>query len=77
MALASNVTIIQPISLQPQVRTMSNRLRVVAYVRVSTKYESQQTSYKAQYDYYKELIEKDPTMEFCGIYADEGRAGLR
>ena len=75
MALAKNITIIQPINLQPHGHSITHKKRVVAYVRVSTKYESQQTSFNAQYEYYKELIEQDPTMEFCGIYADEGISG--
>ena len=75
MALAKNITIIKPLNLNPTGHTTTHKKRVVAYVRVSTKYESQQTSFNAQYEYYKELIERDPTMEFCGIYADEGISG--
>ena len=48
------------------------KLRVAAYARVSTDEEEQQSSYKAQMDYFTELITTNPAWEFAGLYADEG-----
>lgn len=51
------------------------KLRVAAYCRVSTDYDEQASSYETQVAHYKELIQKDPTWEFAGIYADDGISG--
>ena len=49
--------------------------KVAAYVRVSTLRECQQTSYKAQMQYYTTYIQERPDWIFVGIYADEGVTG--
>lgn len=51
------------------------KLRVAAYCRVSTDYDEQASSYETQVAHYKELIQRDPTWEFAGIYADDGISG--
>lgn len=51
------------------------KLRVAAYCRVSTGYDEQASSYETQVAHYKELIQKEPTWEFAGIYADDGISG--
>lgn len=51
------------------------KLRVAAYCRVSTDYDEQTSSYETQVAHYKELIQKEPTWEFAGIYADDGVSG--
>ena len=51
------------------------QLRVAAYCRVSTDYDEQASSYETQVAHYKELIQKEPTWEFAGIYADDGISG--
>ena len=48
------------------------KLRVAAYVRVSTENEEQQTSFEAQYEHYYDYITNHPAWEFAGIYADDG-----
>ncbi|MCM1008480.1 MAG: recombinase family protein [Ruminococcus flavefaciens] len=48
------------------------KLRVAAYVRVSTDTEEQSTSYEAQYEHYQEYISHNPEWQFAGIYADDG-----
>ena len=53
------------------------RLKVAAYVRVSTDFEEQQTSFHSQYVYYDGLIKQNPNWEFAGIYADEGLSGTQ
>ncbi len=54
---------------------MKRKQRVAAYARVSTEQEEQQSSYKAQMDYFTDLIMKNPDWEFAGMYADEGISG--
>lgn len=49
--------------------------RVAVYARVSTRGESQQTSYQAQIAYYTEYIKSRDDWEFAGVYADEGVTG--
>jgi len=49
--------------------------RVAAYARVSTDYEEQQSSYKAQVDYYTNYINGRDDWEFVSVYADEGVTG--
>lgn len=51
------------------------KLRVAAYCRASTDYDEQASSYETQVAHYKELIQKEPTWEFAGIYADDGISG--
>ena len=53
----------------------SERLRVAAYCRVSTELDEQANSYETQVSHYKELIQKDPSWEFAGIFADDGISG--
>ncbi|MCR5001976.1 MAG: recombinase family protein [Lachnospiraceae bacterium] len=52
--------------------TQTSKARVAAYARVSTDQEEQQSSYKAQMDYFTDLITSNPEWEFAGMYADEG-----
>jgi DNA invertase Pin-like site-specific DNA recombinase len=51
------------------------KLRVAAYCRVSTDTDEQATSYDAQVDHYTEYIQKNPTWQLAGIYADDGISG--
>lgn len=53
----------------------SERLRVAAYCRVSTELDEQANSYETQVSYYKNLIQKDPSWEMAGIFADDGISG--
>lgn len=49
--------------------------RAVAYIRVSTKSDTQLHSYDYQVEYYKGLIERNPNLEYVGIYSDWGISG--
>ena len=51
------------------------KLKVAAYVRVSTKLERQVNSYESQYNYYKNKIEQDINWKLVGIYGDDGITG--
>ena len=46
------------------------KLKVAAYVRVSTELEQQKTSIKTQYSYYLYLILKDPRYILADIYIE-------
>ena len=46
--------------------------KVAGYARVSTDHEEQQTSYKAQVDYYTNYIKGREDWEFVFVYTDEG-----
>ena len=63
------VKIIQP--LEEQVK----RLRVAAYVRVSSDSEDQLNSFSVQMEHYTSLIKDNAEWNFAGIYADEGITG--
>lgn len=63
------VKIIQP--LEEQVK----RLRVAAYVRVSSDSEDQLNSFSVQMEHYTGLIKDNAEWNFAGIYADEGITG--
>ncbi|MDI6829424.1 MAG: recombinase family protein [Armatimonadota bacterium] len=51
------------------------RIRVCAYVRVSTDQVEQQESFSAQVQYYTAYINSNPAWSFAGIYADQGISG--
>ena len=54
---------------------VARKLRVAAYVRVSSSSEDQLNSYRVQNQYYSELISGNPDWEMVDIYADEGITG--
>lgn len=53
------------------------KLRVCAYVRVSTNNEKQQDSFKNQIEYYTDKINGNPDYINSGIYSDNGVSGNR
>jgi DNA invertase Pin-like site-specific DNA recombinase len=55
--------------------TKSDRLRVAAYIRVSTEAEEQESSFEAQERYFQRILNDNPAWESAGIYADYGRSG--
>jgi len=48
------------------------KLRVAAYIRVSTDSDDQLNSFENQRNRYEEFIRQYPNWEYVGIYADEG-----
>ncbi|NNG66127.1 recombinase family protein [Caldanaerobacter subterraneus] len=54
---------------------MSNKLRVVAYARVSTNTKDQENSFENQKNYFEREIAKNPEWELVEIYADKGLTG--
>ena len=74
--MAKKVTVIRAFS-DSQHTANRPRLRVCAYVRVSTGSKAQTESYVAQIEYYTHKIQENPLWEFAGIYADEGTTGTK
>lgn len=66
----SRITVIDPRASQPV------KLRVAAYVRVSTDSEDQVNSYLAQVDHYTKYIREHDGWELTDVYADEGLTGM-
>ena len=56
--------------------TVKPKLRVAAYVRVSSDSEDQINSYLAQVDFYTKYIASREEWELADIYADEGLTGM-
>lgn len=51
------------------------KIRVAAYVRVSSDSDDQENSFINQYDYYNALIAGNPEWTYVDIYADNGITG--
>lgn len=52
----------------PEKQEESRKLKVTAYCRVSTKYDSQKSSIELQVEYYTKYIEEQADWECAGIY---------
>lgn len=65
----------------PRITTIANKpirkKQVAAYARVSSTQSEQETSFKAQVDYYIKYIEKHPEWEYVKVYSDKGISGCR
>lgn len=59
------------VRIDPVTTVGTNKLRVAAYARVSTRKEDQANSYEAQVSYYNRLITNNDDWELADIYADE------
>ena len=55
----------------------TQKLRVGAYVRVSTDSEDQENSFLTQYDFYSQFIQSKSEWEFVDMYADEAVTGTK
>ncbi|MBP3902570.1 MAG: recombinase family protein [Blautia sp.] len=58
-----------------EVALEQRKLKVAAYVRVSTENDEQTSSYELQVNDFTDRIENNPNWEFAGIYSDEGISG--
>lgn len=63
------------IIIPAQDEIVARKFRVAAYARVSSSSEDQLNSYRAQNQYYSELISNNPDWEMTDIYADSGITG--
>lgn len=57
--------------------TIDGRIRVAAYVRVSTDGDEQLGSFESQKKYYEEKIASTPEWQMAGIFADEAITGTK
>lgn len=55
----------------------NEKMRVAAYIRVSTDSEDQLISFKTQKAHYKRIISENKDYDFVGIYFDEGISGTK
>lgn len=55
---------------------MSEKIRVAAYVRVSSKSDQLTHSLEAQTEHYIKLVNQNPNWELVGIYSDHGISGM-
>ena len=72
MTVKRKVSEIKPILPPAHLRS---KLKVCAYVRVSTGHEKQLDSLENQRQYYERIITANPEYEFCGIFSDAGISG--
>jgi site-specific DNA recombinase len=63
--------------VKPTALRSTRRLRVCAYVRVSTDSEEQEGSLDNQTQYFTDYINANPEWEFAGVYADHGISGFK
>ncbi|MDD3250917.1 MAG: recombinase family protein [Lachnospiraceae bacterium] len=63
--------------IKPNAPKLTRRLRVCAYVRVSTDSDEQEGSLDNQAQYFTDYINANPAWEFVGIYADRGISGFK
>lgn len=59
----------------PAIKEIRKKIRVAAYVRVSTSKEDQLNSFAAQYVHYTKLFEDSEFEELVDVYSDEGVSG--
>ena len=63
--------------IKPTVATENKRLKVCAYVRVSTDSLEQEDSLDNQIAYFQDYIRSNPAWEYVGIYAYQGISGFK
>ena len=68
---------ITEVTRQPKSLFLTDRLKVCAYVRVSTDHREQLNSLENQTQYYERLISSNPDYEYCGIFSDAGISGAK
>ncbi len=67
-----NVTIYPAIPTEMLKASRGHKMRVAAYVRVSTDSTGQEGSLTLQKEHYENYIKNNPEYEFAGIYEDDG-----
>ena len=63
--------------IDAQKPTVSKKLRVAAYCRVSTDQEDQKESLEAQKAHYESWIKRHSDWEFAGVFYDLGISGTK
>lgn len=65
---------VKKVAYPPQ---LPRRKRVAAYARVSSGKDAMHNSLSAQVSYYNDLIQKEDSWEFAGVYSDEAFTGTK
>lgn len=73
----SNQRVIKEIFEVPLYQIEPKKIRVCAYVRVSTDSIEQLKSFDNQVDYYEQKIKGNPDYHFCGVFSDAGISGYK
>ncbi len=68
---------IKEITRRQKAILIPTRLKVCAYVRVSTDHTGQLNSLENQTQYYERLISSYPDYHYCGIFSDAGISGAK
>ena len=63
--------------VKPTASRLLRKLRVCAYVRVSTDSDEQEGSLDNQTQYFTDYINANSEWEFAGVYADQGISGFK
>jgi site-specific DNA recombinase len=63
------------IKIEQAVPVIQTKKKVAAYARVSMESERMNHSLSAQISYYSSLIQKNPSWQYAGVYADYGITG--
>ncbi|MDY4155736.1 MAG: recombinase family protein [Bacilli bacterium] len=58
-------------------RKKIKKIKACAYVRVSTKQDEQEESFDTQMRYWEGKLKSDPSLDFVGIFSDEGISGRK
>ena len=53
----------------------SGKIRAAGYARVSTEQDLQEGSYEFQMQYFRDMINGDPSLELVDVYGDKGKSG--
>lgn len=61
--------------ITPTIRRKEEKIRLAAYVRVSSDSQDQLHSFATQIQYYSDYVKTHPEYELVDIYADEGLTG--
>ena len=60
-----------------QIPKLQRKKRVAAYARVSSGKDAMLHSLSAQVSYYNDLIQREDSWEFAGVYSDEAVTGTK
>lgn len=66
----------KPVTI-PAVQASKTRLKVAAYCRVSTLFDTQESSIDAQRAHFEQEIRSNPEWEFAGVYLEAGVSGTK
>ena len=69
--------IVKEISPKKMLMIGHKKIKVCAYIRVSTSHQGQLNSLQNQKEYYERRLISNPDYEYCGIFSDSGISGAK